>query len=207
MTISWYSIIITPLTAQSGAVAIFNGYFSVDNYSNLLTGFYDYTNIGVNILIPTGTGTISGSLNGFTIYNCGSTYDNAYKSHWKQFDFYGIIISSFPGCTNNVNIYSPDFGGETANNIAEIASFNLYPAAGEYTSLGLFYLNIQPVPSQIPPYNILKYCTAAECQKTETQKNLKKFNTATNSTQQSKAMRYAQYIRQYTANTITNYNA
>jgi hypothetical protein len=54
--------------------------------------------------------------------------------------------------------------------------------------------------------DIVKYCTAAECQKAETQKNLKKFNTATNSTQQTKAMRYAQYIRQYSANSITNNN-
>lgn len=54
--------------------------------------------------------------------------------------------------------------------------------------------------------DILKYCTAVECQKAETQKNLKKFNTATNSTQQSKAMRYAQYIRQNSANSITNNN-
>lgn len=54
--------------------------------------------------------------------------------------------------------------------------------------------------------DINKYCTASECQKAETQKNLKKINTATNSTQQSKAMRYAQYIRQYSANTISNNN-
>ena len=60
--------------------------------------------------------------------------------------------------------------------------------------------------SKLNPYNILKYCTASECQKAETQKNLKKFNTATNSTQQSKAMRYAQYIRQNSANSITNNN-
>jgi hypothetical protein len=54
--------------------------------------------------------------------------------------------------------------------------------------------------------DIFKYCAASNCEKADTQKNAKKFNTATNSTQQSKAMRYAQYIRQYSANSITNNN-
>lgn len=47
----------------------------------------------------------------------------------------------------------------------------------------------------------IKYCKDANCQKSETQKNLKKFNTSTNTTKQSKAMRYAQYIRQYSPST------
>jgi len=54
--------------------------------------------------------------------------------------------------------------------------------------------------------DIFKYCAASNCEKADTQKNAKKINTATNSTQQSKAMRYAQYIRQYSANSITNNN-
>lgn len=47
----------------------------------------------------------------------------------------------------------------------------------------------------------IKYCKDANCQKSETQKNLKKFNTSTNTTKQSKAMRYAQYIRQNSPST------
>jgi photosystem II stability/assembly factor-like uncharacterized protein len=47
----------------------------------------------------------------------------------------------------------------------------------------------------------IKYCKDANCQKSETQKNLKKFNTSTNTTKQSKSMRYAQYIRQNSPST------
>jgi hypothetical protein len=53
MTISWYSISISP---QSGGGAIFNGYFSVDNNTNLVTAFYETingsTNFNNNVLGP-----------------------------------------------------------------------------------------------------------------------------------------------------------
>jgi hypothetical protein len=52
--------------------------------------------------------------------------------------------------------------------------------------------------------DIVKYCAASECKKAETQKSLKRFNTATNTTQQSKAMRCSQLIRQFSPNGITN---
>ena len=52
--------------------------------------------------------------------------------------------------------------------------------------------------------DMVKYCAASECQKADTQKNAKRFNTATNTTTQSKAMRYAQYVRQFSPNGITN---
>lgn len=41
MTISWYSIAIS---LQSGGSEIFNGYFSVDNTTNLVTAFYETIN-------------------------------------------------------------------------------------------------------------------------------------------------------------------
>ena len=52
--------------------------------------------------------------------------------------------------------------------------------------------------------DMVKYCAASECQKADTQKNAKIFNTTTNTTTQSKAMRYAQYVRQFSPNGITN---
>ena len=53
MTTSWYSISITP---ESGRGVIFNGYFSVDNNTNLVTAFYETidgsTNFNDNVLGP-----------------------------------------------------------------------------------------------------------------------------------------------------------
>lgn len=51
MTISLYSI---SISLQSGGVTIFNGYFSVDNTTNLITAFYEtvngYINFNNNVL-------------------------------------------------------------------------------------------------------------------------------------------------------------
>lgn len=49
MSISWYSI---SILLQSGGEAIFNGYFSVDNDTNLVTAFYYENNFQENILGP-----------------------------------------------------------------------------------------------------------------------------------------------------------
>ena len=43
--------------------------------------------------------------------------------------------------------------------------------------------------------DIAKYCEKAQCIKTQSQKEAKRFNTAGNDTQISKAMRYAQLVR------------
>lgn len=51
MTISWYSIQASIQNIEGGGVnTIVNYYFSVDTTSNLVTGFYSYNNIGVNVL-------------------------------------------------------------------------------------------------------------------------------------------------------------
>ena len=120
MTISWYSVSISP---QSGGGAIFNGYFSVHNNTNLVTSFYETingsTNFNNNILIPTGTGVAVGSYLGFTIYDAGfATYDNAYLSNWLQFDINGVIINSMSAYPeyNRFNLYADIIGGETINN-------------------------------------------------------------------------------------------
>lgn len=43
--------------------------------------------------------------------------------------------------------------------------------------------------------DITKYCNIATCMKDNAQKDLKRTDTATNSTKLSTAMRYAQYVR------------
>jgi len=51
MTISWYSIQASiQNVGVGGGNTIVNYYFSVDTNSNLVTGFYNYNNIGVNVL-------------------------------------------------------------------------------------------------------------------------------------------------------------
>ena len=71
--------------------AIFNGYFSVDNNTNLVTAFYETingsTDFNNNILIPLNQ----------SIY--GSP-DNIYQSGWLQFDSNGCAINSMSYYTN-----------------------------------------------------------------------------------------------------------
>ena len=112
MTISWYSISIS-LQSGGGGV-IFNGYFSVDNTSNLVTGFYDYNNIGVNTLIGVGntlvTNTGFQTDTGYDILLYPNTqrmlnqFDNAYVSTWVNFDDYGLTISNL----SHINLPPPD---------------------------------------------------------------------------------------------------
>jgi hypothetical protein len=49
MSISWYSMQVS-IQNVGGGNTIINYYFSVDTTTNLITGFYSYNNIGVNIL-------------------------------------------------------------------------------------------------------------------------------------------------------------
>ena len=133
MTISRYSI---SISLQSGGGAIFNGYFSVDNTTNLVVAFYETingsTNFNNNILLPTGSGFTEGSYGGFTNYyyifytypdstNTGIFYHNAYLSNWLQFDGYGVVITSMSAYPqyNLFNLYSRNLGDETKTNIGE----------------------------------------------------------------------------------------
>lgn len=43
--------------------------------------------------------------------------------------------------------------------------------------------------------DIVKYCNIAACMKDNSQKDLKRLDTPTNSTKLSNAMRYSQYVR------------
>ena len=127
MTISWYSIAIS---LQSGGGSIFNGYFSVDNTTNLVTAFYETingsTDFNNSILIPTGTGVAVGSYLGFTTYSYAgfAIYDNAYLSNWLQFDNYGVIINSMSTYPeyNLFNLWATNTGDETINNIGIVSN-------------------------------------------------------------------------------------
>jgi hypothetical protein len=93
----WYSI---NIKSQDDESDIFNGYFSVNSITNLVTEFYekinnntDFTN---NILIPTGTGYFYNLYLNFSTYIANTTirYNNAYINGWKQFDSFGVYITS-----------------------------------------------------------------------------------------------------------------
>lgn len=129
MTSSWYSI---SISLENGG-GIFNGYFSVDNSTNLVTKFYEtingFTNFNNNILIPTGTGSYSGNYLGFKNYSIGgfAMYDNAYLSNWLQFDNYGVIINSMSKYPqyNKFNLWAEMIGDETKNNIGIVGNNQL----------------------------------------------------------------------------------
>ena len=79
MTILWYSIRAS-IENVGGGNTIVNYYFSVDTSSNLITGFYNFNNIGVNILFP-----VPPPLPYFTSSNANnppflSTADNVFDS-------------------------------------------------------------------------------------------------------------------------------
>ena len=75
---------------------IFNGYFCVDNNTNLVTSFYETingsTNFNNNILIPTNQ----------SFY--GSP-DNIYQNDWLQFNNNGVAINSMSYYTNPTGNY------------------------------------------------------------------------------------------------------
>jgi hypothetical protein len=117
MTISWYSISISP---QSGGETIFNGYFSVDNTTNLVTSFYETingsTNFNNNILGPnpfpspfewyTAQNTYTNNDWGLDGTNISSvTLQTAYNTDTPYFSIYGNnILWRENDLTNNMLI-------------------------------------------------------------------------------------------------------
>lgn len=127
---SWYSI---NISLQSNGNTIFNGYFNVDNTTNLILSFYETINGNTynnNILISTETGTPETTYLGFQVYNNqtnGYSYDNAYLSTWYQFDYYGIIlnsISAYPQI-NQFNLCATNISEESINNIGYLNADNV----------------------------------------------------------------------------------
>ena len=85
--IAWYSI---SISLQSEAGAIFNGYFSVDNDTNLVTAFYYENNFQENILGPIDTNT--------TYWDDGNyLFPNTLP---YRFTAYGVNITKFPYYSN-----------------------------------------------------------------------------------------------------------
>ena len=146
MSISWYSIIIT---MEDGGYPIFNGYFSVDELSNFVTGFYSYTGIGTNILVPTGTGAYMGNEEGFNWYEYNNfNYDNAYLSSWLQFDKHGVLVKNLPGFQNSyVGLFCNIINGPQTTNRNGVISYN----NNENYILANFYIeSILSPPSDLP---------------------------------------------------------
>lgn len=175
------------ITLQDGTI-IFNGLFKVDN-TNLVIEFYetingttDYTN---NLLLPTQTGvygnntiTIKGGYNTIfysnyiTSYNPLSNqtikvnygYDNMFNQSWKQFDFYGIILSQISYFKNtstinysSINLFANNIGDETTINIGRLTIYSsIYsdPTNKQHNNVDIIY-NIQliSISNECFPYN------------------------------------------------------
>ena len=124
--VSWYSV---GIALQSDGVTFFNGYFSVDNTTNLVTGFYETingsTDFNNNILISTSSGTFVGvNPGGFDVYSLETfSYDNAFRSSWFQFDNDGVLVSSVSAYPqySKVNFWAAIQGGESINNIGHVS--------------------------------------------------------------------------------------
>lgn len=137
MRISWYSI---SISLKSGGGVIFNGYFSVDNNTNLVTAFYETingsTNFNNNILIPPNQ----------SFY--GSP-DNIYQSGWLQFSNDGCAISSMSFINNPPGNYQYNlcsFGNNPATtNIGAVVN---------NTSYEWFYSITNILPTSNPISNI-----------------------------------------------------
>ena len=125
MTVSWYSISIS----LPSNTAILNGYFIVDNSSNLVAAFYETingtTNLNNNILIPTGEGNLqSDKYLDFNVYSISgfAVYDNAFLPNWLKFDVFGVVlntISAYPQY-NRINLFANEFGNESTNTIGSL---------------------------------------------------------------------------------------
>jgi len=91
MSISWYSIQLS--LPDVGGLVIFNGFFSVDDATNIVQTFYDSTNPTVDIRSTGGNG--------------GPTY--LYYPEWLCFDGGGCNVTSFPylygATTGDYNLY------------------------------------------------------------------------------------------------------
>ena len=114
MTITWYAI---SISLQSGGV-IFNGYFSVDNDTNLVTAFYETingsTNFNNNILgppdkpwSPTDNLFINYSFSGDGLNFTSNTLQNIYNTNEPYFNLYDkFILYNDDDLTDNITVVS-----------------------------------------------------------------------------------------------------
>jgi hypothetical protein len=100
MSTSWYSLSFSAIPPNNYSVSY---YFSVAN--GLVTGFYRYDNIGVNILAPqTLFGNNSGSDNVFTVGTLSFSISNG--TNINDPTLYNNVVSGFPSATSYFNIFS-----------------------------------------------------------------------------------------------------
>ena len=127
-TISWYSI---SISSPPSSEPVFNGYFSViDNNQNLVNGFYETingkTNFNENLVVT--NGIPSGiRYNDYEVYVKNDIqYDNIYENNWKQFDYFGVLISKMSYYPNYefLNFCSNNLGDEKITNNGDIVTGN-----------------------------------------------------------------------------------
>ena len=124
-TLSWFSV---DVSLEEGVAPVFKGYFSSDSNTNVINGFYETingkTNFNENLLVTSGTKTDI-TYEGFTVYSIQNNsyyYDNGYINTWKQFDWFGVIISkmSYYSDNTNINFCAQNVGNETSTNVGNI---------------------------------------------------------------------------------------
>jgi hypothetical protein len=134
---SWFSV---DIYLEAGVPPIFKGYFSTDIKTNVINGFYETingkTNFNENLLVTSGTKT-GITYDGFTVYLLNEmTYDNGYLKTWKQFDWFGVMISkmSYYAEYTNIDFCSQNIGDETSTNLGYIVSdFNNFFISANFT--------------------------------------------------------------------------
>jgi hypothetical protein len=124
---SWYNI---SISSQPSSESIFNGYFSVDNNSNSVKGFYETingtTNFNENLIVTNGLPSAL-KYDGYTIYVKNNIqYDNVYENNWKQFDYFGVLISKMSYYPNykTLNLCSNNLGNQLIINNGDIVTGN-----------------------------------------------------------------------------------
>jgi hypothetical protein len=95
--ITWYSV--SFLDASNNSV--FNGYFSVNNYNDLIQNFYDYNDIGNNILLGQGSVFYKFAVKNFS-------YDGFYISYFSYLNiYYNTGESNWYINSNDIDIQYP----------------------------------------------------------------------------------------------------
>lgn len=87
--------------------------------------------------------------------------DNAYRSTWRQFDYYGLVINTMPdfptpGSYQAFNFYANNFGDESTTNIGSVVAVDTnnqytFITNVEYQCMIIIYnlLNILNIPLNV----------------------------------------------------------
>jgi hypothetical protein len=151
MTISWYSIQASIQNLGGGGNTIVNYYFSVDTTSNLITGFYNYNNIGVNVLGP--------SILHSPFFYTENPASNFFNGSLLQFDYAGTNFTDTNLQTllnNNTPYYN--FYYNPPNEMWSYTSGNNGTTDNSFI-LTTNYINIQQIPSPPSPIPCFLECS------------------------------------------------